>query len=122
MKIISRSKLIPIEDYQLAFQFKNDPHGSRWFDCDKEGNPLLEKISATGRKELEKCLSGEYEVYHQGVIDCSHNYLEPAVGQCYCGKSVTLHTDTNECSCGLLYNMFGQDLVPRDQWEEPWEE
>ena len=41
-----------------------------------------------------------------------------SVGTCNCGQEVILVEFTNECVCGLLYNSQGQELAPRDQWEE----
>lgn len=36
-----------------------------------------------------------------------------------CGEHVILNSNTNECEkCGELYNLFGQHLKPRSEWEE----
>lgn len=42
--------------------------------------------------------------------------------KCGCGEEVILQGDTECNECGALYNGFGQRLVPRDMWEERWEE
>lgn len=40
-------------------------------------------------------------------------------GTCPCGESIDLIDDTNECeNCGLLFNAFGQELRPLDEWED----
>lgn len=40
-------------------------------------------------------------------------------GECYCGGTVQLLFDTNECfNCGRLYNSVGQQLRPPEEWEE----
>lgn len=42
-------------------------------------------------------------------------------GTCHCGDIVELGGFTCECeNCGRLYNWAGQELVPRDQWEEDY--
>lgn len=43
---------------------------------------------------------------------------------CDCGTTVYLDDSlTNECpTCGQLYNGFGQELAPRDEWDENWED
>ncbi len=46
------------------------------------------------------------------------------VGECRCGAEVDLSDPmTNVCSeCGRLYNGYGQELRPEDEWEEPGED
>lgn len=40
-------------------------------------------------------------------------------GTCRCGTEVRIEYDETECeNCGQLYNLFGQELRPRSQWEE----
>jgi len=40
-------------------------------------------------------------------------------GTCDCGETVVLDSFTVECpNCGKLYNAFGQELRPREEWEE----
>jgi hypothetical protein len=40
--------------------------------------------------------------------------------KCGCGKTVLIYDAlTNECGgCGQLFNGFGQELSPRDEWQE----
>lgn len=42
-------------------------------------------------------------------------------GECECGRETCL-TDQRgadfRCACGREYNCFGQELAPREQWEE----
>lgn len=51
-----------------------------------------------------------------------NGYVRCGVGLCNgCDKEVALHGMTNECECGLLYNLFGQQLrklSPTEYWEE----
>ena len=35
---------------------------------------------------------------------------------CDCGKRVYLHSHTNFCECGRLYNGFGQALAAPEDW------
>lgn len=35
---------------------------------------------------------------------------------CDCGQRVYLHSHTNFCKCGRLYNGFGQELAPPEDW------
>ena len=50
-------------------------------------------------------------------------WTEPAVAVCECGKEISLNYDAEECPyCGRLHNLFGQELLPRHMWEEPYYE
>lgn len=38
--------------------------------------------------------------------------------ECTCGEEVFVPDFTNECpKCGKLYNSFGQELAPKDEWD-----
>lgn len=49
--------------------------------------------------------------------------------RCHCGNEVDLSPAAMESSqyaaecdkCGQLFNLVGQELQPREQWEEPWD-
>lgn len=46
-------------------------------------------------------------------------------GRCECGVETCLTDQRGNdftCTCGRDYNCFGQELRPRDQWEENMEE
>lgn len=50
------------------------------------------------------------------------SWIEPAKGICSCGETVYLTNEyygACECpGCGQWYNMFGQELLPPNKWEE----
>ena len=46
----------------------------------------------------------------------SHNVVNTEFLTCDCGKLVYLHSHTNFCKCGRLYNGFGQELAPPEDW------
>lgn len=54
--------------------------------------------------------------------------LIESTGECLCGEQIDMILnrdayDTIECpTCNRLYNSSGQELRPRDQWEENLEE
>jgi hypothetical protein len=46
-------------------------------------------------------------------------------GQCACGRTIIIEYDEGdgwECACGRLYNLGGQELRPRTEWEEQMED
>lgn len=68
---------------------------------------------------------GETHVLPHGSYECpncksSFIYDSPFI-DCDCGTRVYLDSDTNECEgCGIAYNRFGQQLKPRNEWEEEY--
>lgn len=71
----------------------------------------------------EQC--GETHTFAHPEYRCP-NCLSPAVHDspfidCDCGTRVYLEENTNECEgCGKLWNRFGQQLKPRNEWEEDY--
>ncbi|MBQ4447454.1 MAG: hypothetical protein II897_04085 [Clostridia bacterium] len=50
--------------------------------------------------------------------DCgSSNVYNCSFITCDCGETVYLSGHTIECECGKLYNGFGQELAPVEEWE-----
>lgn len=50
-----------------------------------------------------------------------YNWVDPAIAQCVCGSEIELDADPSECPrCKRLYNMSGQELMPRQFWENDW--
>lgn len=46
-------------------------------------------------------------------------------GTCPCGAVIVIEYDEGygwDCDCGRIYNLNGQELRPRSEWEEPMEE
>lgn len=46
-------------------------------------------------------------------------------GTCACGRRIVVEYDDGDgfdCECGRIYNLSGQELRPRAQWEEPMED
>lgn len=51
--------------------------------------------------------------------------VERVQGRCTCGRVIVVEYDEGDgfdCECGRIYNLGGQELRPRSEWEEPMEE
>lgn len=118
--IIREARVVHVESYSLDYEFVDEAGAGYGFACDKDGNPLVDKIQDVGLENLKKCQEGEYDVVYKGVVDNSYDYPEPALLLCYCGEVIELRESlTNECDgCGRLYNLSGQLLTPRHYWAE----
>lgn len=92
--------------------------------CDEDGNLLPwqdEAVNEARRRNLESALAHpEKYVRFNKVIKRTHEYKEPAYGLCECGAEFPMFNEymgACECpGCGQWYNLFGQELLPPDQW------
>jgi hypothetical protein len=112
-------------EYELCF---DDGHNNGYgFPCDANGNVLPLEFEAA-RKNLAYCKAHPDKFVRAGeVVTYRNRYKEPAHGTCICGQDVELfdqYYGACECpKCGRWYNLFGQELLPPDQWEtDPSEE
>jgi hypothetical protein len=126
LKDIVPSHVEHIEDYALSYTYRGEAQGYGFsFPCDKDGN--VRQIASTSnylycRYEAAK---PDGAVTFDGIADYSRDYREPGYGTCDCGRTVYLDRDYGhgiDCECGRIYNMSGQELAPRSQWEERWDE
>ena len=124
MEIIEKSKMVRVESYSYEYEWDNEKGAGFSFPCDKEGNIKRSKMYPEGLANLKDCQRGIEGLTDKGVRDDSYSYRQNAVGCCECGNTVELYDPlTNECGkCGRLYNMSGQELAPRSQWEETIDE
>ena len=110
MEIISDSKLAKVIEYELEFTYNDQPGSGYSFPCDKDGNVNRESLHTAGQENLDKCLSGEYDVSPGQIVGRSYTVREPAIGICACGAQVVIDGDTSCDNCHRLYNGAGQEL------------
>ncbi len=64
-----------------------------------------ELVSEHRMYECPEC--GGKDVFNSSFITCG------------CGERIYLSSHTNECyRCGKLYNIFGEELAPVEEWDE----
>lgn len=123
IEMISERNRVKKEYYCRDFQVIGEPAGCGYsFDCDRDGNLTFPN---EGQKE-----NFEYAVAHPdkfedlGVVRRVSSYIEPAKGRCHCGEVIELtdqYMGACECPrCNQWYNLFGQELLPPEQWEKDW--
>lgn len=91
------------------------------FPCDEHGKPI--DLTPAAQANLSRCLEHpEHFARFNQVIAQKQYFTEPARGTCACGKEIELfdqYLGACECPhCGRWYNLFGQNLLPPNQWEE----
>lgn len=110
-------------DYDVVF---DDGRGNGyWFPCDEHGN-LLSNVYDCAKTNYAYCMAHQDEfVRANQVITHRRRVREPATGTCKCGDNIELKDQYyGACmctSCGQWYNMFGQELLPPDEWGDELE-
>ena len=121
-------KIIKVEKtrYMLAFEDARFPGCGYSFPCDKDGHILWGVCTDTDatRKSLAFCKAHP----DRWTSDSRDGRVETIVeqyryGLCpYCGHKVYVYRPNYmgvfACECGRWYNVFGQEVLPPDEWEE----
>jgi hypothetical protein len=119
LKNIKRGEYSNVEKWSLDYHWSHNRWAGFSFDCDSQG-----KV-AEPSENLISCQDGTFDVVFEGIKDRSYQVFEPDAGTCDCGRTVYLEGDFGhgiDCKCGRIYNLSGQELAPRSQWEENWNE
>lgn len=110
----------------------DDGQGSGFgFPCDQSGNLLIAEMSECGMANYQDCVAHPERYVRAGeVVRYCNTYTENAHGTCICGAEVELqdqYYEACQCArCGRWYNLYGQSLLPPEQWkidpseDEPW--
>ena len=90
------------------------------FPCEKDGTPILNKCS---QKSYDFCIAHPKNfVRFNELVENVRHYKENSKGTCKCGETVKLidkYMGACQCpKCGRWYNVFGQELLPPEMWED----
>lgn len=120
LKIIKERELKEETYYTLEFDYE-DGCGFA-FPCNKNGEVILNEYS---KKSYDFCIKNKKNFISIRIIEHHNSYWESAIGKCSCGEKVFLQDEymgAFQCpKCGQWYNLFGQELLPPDQWEEDYD-
>lgn len=110
--------------YELAYWYPNSRGCGYMFPC-SEGGEVDENFLAAhplAAANYKACQTGVVHgrpICAAGIQRLVDRFAEPAEGQCPCGTTVVLQAFTNTCEgCGREYDNAGQELAPREQWDE----
>ena len=120
IKIIKERTPITQTEFYIDFMYKNDSNAGYCFPAKSDGTPALDKMCPEAIANYERCLT-DNTLTAAELRKEVYNYMEPAVGECTCGKEVVLDGDymgAVQCECGRWYNLFGQSLKDPKYWEE----
>lgn len=121
LKDFTPSRVEEITEYSLVF---DDGHNNGFaFACDAAGALLFdEETNPLAFANYRNCLGHPEQFVRFGeVVGYPRLFKVPGHGTCSCGHEVNLY---NQCqgacqcpNCGQWYNLFGQELLPPEQWE-----
>ena len=118
LKDIVRGGRVTETHYTLDFDY--DDCGGYTFPCDQDGN--VAELLQPAMENLAWCRSHPEKFTRFGVIKKHRqSWREPDRGTCVCGRTVYLENEymgACQCECGRWYNLFGQSILPPDQWGE----
>lgn len=116
------ARLNTITEYSLVFDDRR--HNGFAFPCDANGNLLQGEVeNPVAYENLQWCLEhpSKFERYNE-VVKFTRHIKDDAHGTCSCGNEVYLHNEYHgacQCSeCGQWYNLFGEELLPPEEWIE----
>lgn len=118
---------ITIREYTREFTYKGRYDNAGFtFPCDEKGN-LLPDLTEAAKANYARCMATpeRFSEFNHFTVRVRHE-TRPH-GTCSCGNEVELYDQyygACQCAkCGSWYNLFGQELLPPDQWEtDPSEE
>ena len=95
------------------------------FPCNEEGEILMDQMPEPAIKNYKFCMAHpEKFVRFDKLESQTHHYTAPAEGDCSCGEHIQLfdqYMGACECpNCRQWYNVFGEELLPPEQWEEDY--
>ena len=118
--IIQPRQVTEVIRYYLTFHVENQ--GVHSFSCDHNGVVQTDTLSESNRHYYEACKSGKLSLKVPPYIrERIQSVTFDAVAICECGEQFVMFPDelgVCQCSCGNEYNLCGQKLRPRSQWEE----
>jgi hypothetical protein len=118
IEIIQQKRRRESVEYNYEYLYKDDPGSGFFFPCDEGGTIDTEDLHPAALENLKRVLDDPGRFIDKGVSTFRHEWWEPAVGRCYCGRSINLDGFTNTCACGREFNWAGQELAPRRCWGE----
>lgn len=133
LKIIrERSTHTEVEHY---IEFTDEECCGFSFPCDLNGNIQFSDDRELGRAQRDNydyAMSNKERFTRQfaELVARKYTVTDNAVGKCVCGEEVELYDQyQGACSCpkcGQWYNLFGQELIDPEYWDndvsesEPW--
>lgn len=121
LKLISERRIERWVEYSLCFDTGKERHCGFSFPCNEQGGVDEISLSPEGLKNYYDLLSGKTAYTRKYVEEVKCCNKIPAVMLCHCGRHLDMVPDgagAVDCECGRIFNLFGQELSPREEWGE----
>ncbi len=109
-----------------SVEFEYDELGSGFtFPCKPGGEVNVVDLPPEAQENYRDCMAHpeRFAIWNQ-YKRRERQYMEPATGDCVCGEHVVLESQYLGCcqcsKCGRWYNIYGQSMLPPDQWAEDY--
>lgn len=109
MIIIRQAHTETVQKYFLDFRYKQEPNHGFFFECSKNGNPILKTKEV--KENYVKCVSSN-SIQCMGMINQIKKIYKPALGICpHCGEIVELDGVSTCHSCHSNFDRFGTEII-----------
>lgn len=112
----------PVEVKEYHIEFTNSEGGGFSFNATADGQILIDNESQRVNYEYALAHPEKFDVEFNKFTVRTYYYTENASGTCSCGNIVELYNQymgACQCdNCGRWYNLFGQELLAPEFWEE----
>ncbi|WP_027406137.1 hypothetical protein [Anaerovibrio sp. RM50] len=122
LKNIVRPEEEKIVEHVVEFYYE-DGQGGYSFPCDENGKPDFDDMTEGAIKNYHMCMDNPQKFGSYNKMRTRVRYFKPSsYGTCHCGNTVYFENEymgACQCDkCGQWYNLFGQELLPPEQWGE----
>lgn len=114
----------PYLEVTYGLRFYAYPDGGYEFPCNADGCLIHRDISDTAFKNYSYCISHpeKFPYAFNEIHKYSRWIKDESYGTCHCGERVYLineYMGACQCpKCGQWYNLFGEELLPPNDWED----
>lgn len=112
----------PVEYMEYHIEFTDDTGSGFSFNATNTGEIILKNDCQRENYEYAMSHAEEFSVEFNKFVARKFTYIEPATGICSCGNTVVLINEYQgacQCEkCNKWYNLFGQELLNPEFWEE----
>lgn len=124
LDFISQSERVTEVGYYHEYRLKDLPDAGASFPCSEDGT--IEEGHTDEMYENYERVKNSDKYKYLGIVPREYSYTKPAVVQDECGVPFELenqHMGACQCpKCGNWYNLFGQELLPPEQWGSEYDD
>jgi hypothetical protein len=126
LEIIKERTVRTEKSYWINFDCKDDHSCGFIFPANSDGTPALDKMPEEAKMNYFACEASTNK-FDRWLEEREDQVVDYAVGRCRCGAEVELFDGAwmgaVQCEkCGKWYNIYGQELVDPEYWEDPFDD